>query len=443
MSSLIRRIAGAKSSGFAIIQTVVANVGVLVLNITSGIITARALGPSGRGALAAILMWPQFLAYGLSLGLPVASVYWLKRRPDDARQIVGTGMLLSVVLGSFAAAIGFFIIPLSLRTYPQHVIGLAQSWIVVTPLALLAVTIIAQVQAAGAFTQFNLFRFLSPLSVLLVIVLAGTFGQLTFGTAAFGYLLAATPATVWIGAWAWKHYRPTLSRPVATSRLLIGYGVRAWGADLLATIASQVDRILVVGLLNPESMGLYVVAQSAASLLSVLPSAVSPITLPQSSGLDTKGIMELTGRAVRATLYVMIIASVPLFVLGGLLLEFVYGQKFSGAAAVLPFLLVEAIADGLTSVLAQAFLASGFPGTVTLLEAVGVSTSIPLLYFLIPRFGLRGAGLALMIATLCRFALVLISFPRKLRSRPPGFVMSRGEFVALVSRVWATAPSDT
>lgn len=443
MSSLIRRIAGAKSSGFAIIQTVVANVGVLVLNITSGIITARALGPSGRGALAAILMWPQFLAYGLSLGLPVASVYWLKRRPDDARQIVGTGMLLSVVLGSFAAAIGFFIIPLSLRTYPQHVIGLAQSWIVVTPLALLAVTIIAQVQAAGAFTQFNLFRFLSPLSVLLVIVVAGTFGQLTFGTAAFGYLLAATPATVWIGAWAWKHYRPTLSRPVATSRLLIGYGVRAWGADLLATIASQVDRILVVGLLNPESMGLYVVAQSAASLLSVLPSAVSPITLPQSSGLDTKGIMELTGRAVRATLYVMIIASVPLFVLGGLLLEFVYGQKFSGAAAVLPFLLVEAIADGLTSVLAQAFLASGFPGTVTLLEAVGVSTSIPLLYFLIPRFGLRGAGLALMIATLCRFALVLISFPRKLRSRPPGFVMSRGEFVALVSRVWATAPSDT
>lgn len=443
MSSLIRRIAGAKSSGFAIIQTVVANVGVLVLNITSGIITARALGPSGRGALAAILMWPQFLAYGLSLGLPVASVYWLKRRPDDARQIVGTGMLLSVVLGSFAAAIGFFIIPLSLRTYPQHVIGLAQSWIVVTPLALLAVTIIAQVQAAGAFTQFNLFRFLSPLSVLLVIVLAGTFGQLTFGTAAFGYLLAATPATVWIGAWAWKHYRPTLSRPVATSRLLIGYGVRAWGADLLATIASQVDRILVVGLLNPESMGLYVVAQSAASLLSVLPSAVSPITLPQSSGLDTKGIMELTGRAVRATLYVMIIASVPLFVLGGLLLEFVYGQKFSGAAAVLPFLLVEAIADGLTSVLAQAFLASGFPGTVTLLEAVGVSTSIPLLYFLIPRFGLRGAGLALMIATLCRFALVLISFPRKLRSRPPGFVMSRGEFVALVSRVWATAPSDS
>jgi O-antigen/teichoic acid export membrane protein len=442
MRSLIRRIAGAKSSGFAIIQTVLANIGVLVLNITSGIITARVLGPSDRGALAAILMWPQFLAYGLSLGIPVASLYWLKRRPDDARQIVGTGMLLSALLGTVAAAVGFAIIPFSLRTYPHYVIELAQRWVVVTPLALVAVTIIAQVQAAGAFTISNLFRFLAPLCVMVVIVFATTLGHLTIGMAALAYLLATTPATICIGAWAWNHYRPTFSRRIATSRLLIGYGVRAWGADLLATIASQVDRILVVGLLNPESMGLYVVAQSASGLLSVLPSAVSPITLPQSSGLDTAGIMELTGRAVRATLYVMIIASIPLFVLGGLLLQIVYGQKFSGASAVLPFLLIEAIADGLTSVLAQAFLASGFPGTVTLLEAVGVSTSIPLLYFLIPRFGLRGAGLAMMTATLCRFVLVLISFPRKPRSRPPGFVMSREEFLALVSRVWKTAPSD-
>jgi O-antigen/teichoic acid export membrane protein len=438
----MRRIAGAKSSGFAIIQTVLANFGVLVLNIVSGIITARTLGPSGRGSLAAILMWPQFLAYGLSLGVPVASVYWLRRRPDDARQIVGTGLLLSAVLGTAAAVVGYVVIPFSLRTYPHHVIALAQNWVVVTPLALLAVTLIAQVQAAGAFTKFNTFRFLSPLSVLCVIVAAWALGDLSFGTAALAYLLAATPATIWIGNWVWKHYRPTLSHPMATSRLIIGYGVRAWGADLLATIASQVDRILVVGLLSPEAMGLYVVAQSTSSLLGVLPSAVSPITLPQSSGLDTAGIMELTGRAVRATLYVMVIASIPLFALGGLLLEMVYGEKFSAASAVLPFLLVEAIADGLTSVLAQAFLASGFPGTVTLLEAVGVSTSIPLLYLLIPRFGLRGAGFALMIATLCRFILVLASFPRKLKSRPPGLVMPRAEFVALVHRVWKTAPSS-
>jgi O-antigen/teichoic acid export membrane protein len=440
MTSLVRQIGHAKGNGFAIVQTVLTNVGVQVLNISSGIITARALGPPGRGSLAGILMWPQFLAYGFTLGVPVASLYWLKRRPDQSREIVGTGLLLSAFLGGIAAVFGFFIVPISLRTYPHSIIHLAQMWVVVTPLALIAVTIISQVQAAGAFTNFNLFRFLSPLSVLLVIVVARVSGHLTFTTAAFAYLLAGTPATIWIALWAWKFYRPIFSRSFTTSRLLIGYGVRAWGADLLATIAGQIDRILVIGLLNPESMGLYVVAQSAAGVLSVLPSSVSPVTLPQSSGLDNAGILELTGRAARATLYVMVTASVPLFLLGGFLIKAVYGSKFAAAAMVLPFLVFEAIADGLTSVLAQAFLASGFPGTVTMLEAVGLSTSIPLLYLLIPLFGVRGAGLALMMATFCRFLLVLLSFPWKLKTRPPGFIMPRDEFLALVNRVWKVAP---
>jgi O-antigen/teichoic acid export membrane protein len=440
--ALAGRIARAKGSGFAIIQTVFANVGVQAANILCGIITARALGPGGRGALAGVIMWPQFLAYGMTLGVPVASVYWLKRRPELAREVTGTGLLLSLVLGCLGAVVGFFVIPHSLHTYPAATIHLAQMWVIVTPLALIAVTLISQVQAAGAFSNFNLFRFLSPLSVLLVLAVARFSGHLTFGTAALAYLLAGTPATIWIASWAIKHYRPTLKSLVPTSKMLLGYGVRAWGGDLLGTIASQVDRILVVGLLNPESMGLYVVAQSAAGVLSVLPSAVWPVTLPKSSGLTNEGILELTGRAVRATLYIMIAASIPLFAAGGLLLKLVYGPKFAQASLVLPFLLVEAIADGLTAVLAQAFLAAGFPGTVTMLQCVGLSTSIPLLYILIPKFGVRGAGCALMISTLCRFTLVMANFPWRLKSRPPGFLMGREEFSALLARVRSKVSSD-
>jgi O-antigen/teichoic acid export membrane protein len=442
LRALAGRIARAKGSGFAIIQTVLANVGVQAANIVCGIITARALGPGGRGALAGVIMWPQFLAYGMTLGVPVASVYWLKRRPESARELTGVGLMLSLIFGIVAAAVGFVVIPYSLHTYPQSTIHLAQMWVVVTPLALLAVTLISQVQAAGAFSNFNLFRFLSPFSVLIVLLIARFSGHLTFGTAALAYLLAGTPATIWIATWAFKFYKPTIKEFVPTSKLLLGYGVRAWGGDLLGTIANQVDRILVVGLLNPESMGLYVVAQSAAGVLSVLPSAVWPVTLPKSSGMSNEGIIELTGRAVRATLYIMIVASIPLFAAGGFLLKLVYGAKFMQASMVLPFLLVEAIADGLTAVLAQAFLAAGFPGTVTMLQCVGLSTSIPMLYFLIPRFGVRGAGCALMISTLCRLTLVLVNFPWRLKTRPPGFIMGRAEFQALIDRVWSKASAE-
>jgi O-antigen/teichoic acid export membrane protein len=432
----IQRFLSAKSGTVAIIQTAFANLAVQVVNLLCGILTARSLGPDGRGLLAGIIMWPQFLAYAMTIGIPIASVYWLKRRPDLSAELAGTGLLLSVGFGLLAALTGVAVIPHSLHTYPAPAIHLAQVWALVTPLELLAVTLIAQAQAADSFSSYNFFRFLSPFSVLVILAIEKALGRLTYSTAAFAYLLGGTPAMLWIAHWAWRYFRPTLHSTIATSRLLLSYGVRAWGADLLGTVATQVDRILVVGLLAPEFMGLYVIAQSAAGALAFIPSAVAPITMPRSTNLHTDDIIILTGRAARATLCLMLFASLPLFFFGDFLLSLVYGSRFTGAAAVLPFLVVEAIAGGLTSVLAQAFLATGFPGTVSLLQGCGLVTSIPLLYWMIPRFGLRGAGCALMLSTLCRLVLVLLNFPYKLKARPPGLIMRRTEFMGLFTSAW-------
>ena len=432
----IRRFLAAKSGVMVIIQTACANLAVQGVNLLCGIITARSLGADGRGLLAGIIMWPQFLAYGMTMGIPIASVYWLKRRQDISSELAGAGLLLSAVFGLLAALVGAIILPYSLHTYPAAAIHLARLWILVTPLELLAVTLIAQAQAADAFSKYNVYRFLSPFSVLIVLAIEKTLGRLTYSSAAFAYLLGGTPAMIWTARWAWRYFRPTLRSPVASSRLLLSYGVRAWGADLLGTVATQVDRVLVVGLLNPEMMGLYVIAQSAAGVLAFIPTAVAPITMPRSTNLSTGDTVALTGRAARATLCLMLLASLPLLFCGDFLLRLVYGHGFAGAAAILPFLIVEAIASGLTSVLSQAFLAAGFPGTVSMLQGCGVLTSIPLMLWLIPRFGLEGAGCALMLSTLFRLLFVLLNFPHKLKSRPPGLIMGYAEFMGLFTSVW-------
>lgn len=437
MKVFLRRILAPRSGAFAVMQTIVANVAVQVANITSGILTARALGPGGRGALAAVLMWPQFLAYAVTLGIPVASVYWLKRRPELARELTGAGLSLSIVLGFVAAVVGMIAIPYSLHTYPLSVIRLAQAWTLITPFAMFTLTLMSQGQAMQAYNGFNLYRLLSPLSVVLVLVVEALTHHMNIASATFAYLFAPTPSTLWFAWSTLRVYRPSLRSFRNTIKLLLGYGLRAWGADLLGTIANQIDRILVVGMLSPEVMGLYVVAQSAAGVLAVLPTAVVQVSLPQSSGQDLPGILAITGKAVRATFYTLVCAAVPLLLLGKLLLRFIYGSTFAHSYVALPFLVVEAIADGLTAVLAQALLAAGLPGTVTVLQAVGLATSIPLLYLLIPRFGLQGAAAALMMSTLCRFTLVLMNFPFRLRVRPPSLLMSREEMQTLIGRLLA------
>ena len=434
MRRYLKGLIEAKSGVSAILQTGLANAAVQASNICCGIVTARTLGPGGRGALAAMIMWPQILAYCLAFGIPTSSLFWIKRKPDSASQLVGAAVALCLAAGTIATFLGILIIPRLLHTYTPGVVHFSQAVMVLAPLSLLSVTFTSQIQAANHFKVYNAYRFLAPVSILIVLLAERATHRLTPESAALAYLLAGVPALIWVALWVFQHFRPKFDQIGGSAKTLLSYGLRAWGADLLGTVANQLDRVLVVSLLSPEAMGLYVVAQSAANVLSILPNAVAPVTLPRSSGMGKPEIIELTGKAGRLTLVVMTTAALPLLIAGKFLLRLVYGAKFSAAALVLPFLAVETIFDGLTYVLSQAFLAAGFPGTVTMLEASGLIVCVPLLYWLVPNFGLRGAGCALMLGTLVRFAVVLLNFPLRLGVKPPSMLVGRADVAALLRR---------
>ncbi|KAF6593655.1 polysaccharide biosynthesis C-terminal domain-containing protein, partial [Paenibacillus sp. EKM208P] len=73
-----------------------------------------------------------------------------------------------------------------------------------------------------------------------------------------------------------------------------------------------------------------------------------------------------------------------------------YGQEFKQALTVFRFLVLEVAISGGTMVLAQQFMALGKPKLVTILQGVGLSLVIPLLSILVPRYGLTGAGIAML-----------------------------------------------
>ena len=63
------------------------------------------------------------------------------------------------------------------------------------------------------------------------------------------------------------------------------------------------------------------------------------------------------------------------------------------------------------AVLAQAFLSTGRPAVVALLQGVGLAAIVPLMLFAVPRYGLVGAALALLASTALRLIFVLGCFP--------------------------------
>ena len=100
-------------------------------------------------------------------------------------------------------------------------------------------------------------------------------------------------------------------------------------------------------------------------------------------------------------------------------MSLLYGREYRGANVVLRILVLEVVLSGATLVLSQAFMALGRPGIITALQVTGLALTVPLMFLLIPRFGIAGAGAALLCSTIARLIFVLVSFPVFLKMRVP------------------------
>jgi O-antigen/teichoic acid export membrane protein len=415
----------------AIGQTILARILIQALNAGTGILTARLLLPTGRGELAAITLWSQFLAGLTTFGIPSALIYHIRNRPKQTGDFLGNGLVMSLGLSCAAGLVGVLCMPHWLHQYPLWAIHAAQWFLLVTPLCGTALVLRAALEASGAFTLSNLSQLLNPsvtLGLLLFFLAIHRFNTIT---ASCAYIFAALPVFV-VLAW---HARTLLagSRDLsrATSKVLLGYGLRSYGVDLLGTLALQVDQVIVVGFLKASELGVYVVMLSLSRVLNVFQASVVMVLFPKAAGRNQETALALTARAARVSTLITGCCAAVVALLGPLLLRILYGREYADSIGSLRMLLVEVTLSGCVFVLAQAFMALGRPGMVTLLQAAGLSISIPIMLVLVPRWGIAGAALALLLSTTARFLLVLGSFRIVLKVPAPSLIPQKEDFAIL------------
>ncbi|PSB12994.1 polysaccharide biosynthesis protein [filamentous cyanobacterium CCP1] len=435
LTSSVRWVLGGGSGMAATIQTVMTRFLILTTNIATGVITARTLAPVGRGEQAAITLWPQFLAFALTLGLPSALLYNLKRYPEKRSETFAAALLLGTGLGFVATFVGILFIPRWLSQYSPDVIRSAQLFMLMAPLSLLGVVFTAAFEANDDFTTANQVRYLAPFSTLIILLGLVATGMLTPVTAGIAYLLPGLPIALWMIQRLWKQYQPVWQNLMPTYRRLMSYGIRAYGIDLLGTLSGQIDQVLVVGLLEPASMGMYAVALSLSRMIAIFQSSVVTVLFPKAAARPVQEAVALTGQAARISMAFTLLVAIAVMFLGPVLLRILYGFEFLGSIPVFRLLLLEVVVGGTAWVLTQAFMALGQPGIATLLQAIGLGTSVPLMVVLIPRYGLVGAGISLLSASSLRLILALLSFPIVLKVRPPSLLINRNDIRLLQDKL--------
>jgi O-antigen/teichoic acid export membrane protein len=276
-------------------------------------------------------------------------------------------------------------------------------------------------------------RYVPAFGTLLIICALAVTHQMTPFRSALAYLAPPVATGVWM-LWALrKHLSPRFFDPRPGLSTLASYGIRAYGIDILGTLSTQVDQVLVIGFLSAREMGIYAVSLAASRVLQILHTAVGTVLFPKASGLDRRAIIPIVGRATRVSGVIALVFAVVLVFALPILVPFMYGPSFDEAIRVAQVLTFEAFIGGTALVLSQAFMALGRPGLVTALQGIGLAVAIPMLLLLLPRFGLIGAAFALVVSTTTRLVFILMSFPLVLKLRAPNLLPTADDARALLT----------
>lgn len=392
------------------LTSMVFRVGTVALNALTGIMTARALAPSGRGEVAAMILWPMLFAGLTTIGLPSAIVYHLRRDPEATSPLIGWALLWCTLAALVGTAVGWSLIPLWLSHHPPAVIRGAQ-WCLLTTL-LCSLTLVGRGawEARGYFRWSAFSQLVTPLMVAIGLGVLIAADRFTPFTAAAVYVTAGLPSLFWILGSLAARCRPTLAGGRAMWGRLVHYGMRSYGVDLCGILSIYLDQALVVGLLNPAAMGIYAVGLSLSRVIGAIHASVAMIVFPRIVGLDPPALVGAVGRSARLGTIVAAAVGACILAVGPALLTWLYGPAYGAAARILPILVVEAVVAGLAQVLLQGFLATGRPGVATMVLASSLVISVPLFLVLVPAYGVMGASVALLGASTLRVLLTLTAY---------------------------------
>jgi O-antigen/teichoic acid export membrane protein len=370
-----------------------------LLNVLSGVLIARSLGPTGRGELAAVMLWPALLAALGAMGGSDAVAYLTSRRPEQARQIGATGLWLAAAQSMAVVSAGCALVPLVLSRYGSGAIVASRLYLLWVPLTMLTLAGMAVMRGRMSLVAFNAVRIIVIVTTVSGLLAVFALGRLTVIAIIDVYVaaniltLAATLAML-----ASRHelglaIRRELVRP------MLAYGLRVHVGTVSTLVSAQAAQAFVALLLAPVALGLYTVAVTVTSAVGLVGSSLAMVALPAVGRCQSAQEMrEAFARFVRVTLALSVLTAAATAMFLPMLLVHVFGAGFAPAAGPAWILLVGGTFASTNLVLGAGMNAFGrplVPSTAQLIAAVVTGLA---LVVLMPLCGLIGAALATLLA---------------------------------------------
>ena len=395
--SIVRRIR--ERAGWPVVSTLAGTVVLQLVAAISGIVLARILGPTGRGELAVVMLWPILLLTIGMLGVTDSITYHAARTLAPLKALVGTSLAMGLAQGVAIVAVGLVAVPLILAKYSPDVVRDCVLFLGVIPIQLIWLYMISVLNGVNRFTAFNVLR-VAPIALaaaeLIGLAIAG---ELTITTAVVAFLVAHLIAVVVSVAFVIRRVAGVARPEGWIARRVLAFGWRSQLSTVSNLPNVRLDQLAISLILVPHALGLYVVAWNVTLVTSLIGYSVVYPALPAIAAEPSRDEQRLAARRyVSGTLVVSTAVAIPLLVFAPTILRIAFGGEFAGAAEVTRILLVASVVLGTSRVLGAVLKGANRPLDATIAEGAAIAVTLVGLATLLPALGTTGAALTLLLA---------------------------------------------
>ncbi len=399
--------------------------------VLAGIVVVRALGPTGKGALAyaTTAVTLATTAFG---GITTAAMLAVARRGTDRSWAERHAFRLSAYAAS-ATAVGL----IGIGTFVHAQWALIGAGVALVPATYAAATEM-MLQYRGDVRRAIVMRQISTTALAVataVVVVAGG------GVAgAFACWAGALVVSALVGM---RGLTPTAGR--AGEAGIAGIGVTTTALAIVAYLNLTVDVYIVAGMRAAAELGIYTVGIAAGEMLWHLSGSLLWPALGNLADLDRAEAARLAAHLCRQTLAVVGAAAVVAWFAAPEAIRFVYGEAFAPSAEVLRIVLPGVVAMAGESIVGSyVMLALGRPRTLLAIQGTSTLLCAAACVVGLPRFGLPAAALgtsvtyvgafvaATAIAARNGFSLQALVFGER---RRPVAELEREDVAGVVDRV--------
>jgi len=420
--------------GFAF--SFLSNIGMLVLGMGNGMLTAHILGVEGRGQLAAIQNPVIFMSYVVLMGIPTAVAYYAARSPQEARSVFTTGWLLTTAVALPLLALTWLGLPLAMKGDAAQFVPAARAFLPFALIQVVSLVGVSTLQGTGRFGSYGLIRLLpAPLSMAATLIAFGLgrphpslitklvmlFSLVIAGAAALGVARTST------GPWSFQRERV---------RPLLAYGLPTALLVPVGSLNLQLDQLVMASMVTNAALGLYAVSASWSSLSSPALLALATVILPNLASTDDPATQKAFAvRSFRLAVLLGLILLLGHLAATPIILPLLYGRSFRPAVPTAMVLACAGIPLSLGQVTGDILRGLGRPRGPLIAQLAGLPITAGLLYVTLPRFGIMGGAVTSLVAYTTCLAISLVFIAKALEIPASQLIPGPADVRDLVSQV--------